>query len=242
MNENPCDGFEIAIEMRRHGASDEDASTRLDGHLAGCEGCRAYEELARGSDDALRRRAGDADQHMDWEGLTRRMAAGRRFAQLAALAAAALWTVLLGALWLARSGAVRLPFLDPLPRVLPVLAALTIFGMAVNAGRVFRAIERRREFEEIGSPTVRLATYRRDLRRALRLSQWACLLTVFLIPAAAWRWTRFQGPFDAHALVTLLGQVGLLAVALLLFFVRRPRLQREDAELARFEVGSDRAA
>ncbi len=242
MSENPCDGFEVAIEMRRHGAADPEASRRLDAHLAACERCQAYQELAGGSDEALRRRAGDADHRMDWDALLRRITAGRRGAFRAALLGAALWSALLGGLWLARWGSRGVPFLDPLPRVLPVLVALTLFGVALNAARLLGAWERRRALDGIGSATDALGAYRRDLRRTLRLGSWACALTLALIPAAAWRWSRFEGPFDAHALVTLLGQSGLLAVTMIFLFVRRPRLLREDAELARFEAGSDRAA
>jgi hypothetical protein len=242
MSEKPCDGFEVAIEMRRHGAADPEASRRLDAHLAGCGRCQAYEELAGGSDEALRRRTGDAGHRMDWDGLLGRISAGRRGAFRAAQLGAALWAALLACLWLARSGFLSVPFLDPLPRALPVLVTLTFFGVFLNGARVVASWERRRELDELGSASDVLGAHRRDLRRSLRLGRWASLLTLILIPAAAWRWSRFHGPFDAHALVTLLGQLGLLAVVALFFFVRRPRLQREDAELARFDVGSDRAA
>ena len=238
MIERPCDGYEIAIEMRRHGAADEEASRRLDAHLEGCDRCRAYERLASGSDEALRGRTGDVAARVDWDGLRRRVTAGSQNAQRAALLGSALWAVLLGGLWLDRAAVAKVPFLEPLPQVLPVLVALTLFGIVLNAGRVLQALDRQRELEEAGSTTLFLATYRRELGRALRLGRWACGLTLLLMPLAAWRWSRFHGPFDTHARVALLGQLGLLGLALLLFFVRRPRLQREDAELARFEAGA----
>ncbi|HEY5191974.1 MAG TPA: sigma factor-like helix-turn-helix DNA-binding protein, partial [Candidatus Deferrimicrobium sp.] len=54
---NGCEGFEIAIEMRLHGAADQDASGRLDAHLATCEACRQFENEVKTSEKTMRERA-----------------------------------------------------------------------------------------------------------------------------------------------------------------------------------------
>jgi hypothetical protein len=52
-----CDDFEIEIEMRAAGALDDAAAARLDAHLTGCAGCRAWQDRARRLDEALARPA-----------------------------------------------------------------------------------------------------------------------------------------------------------------------------------------
>jgi hypothetical protein len=239
MNENPCDGFEIAIERRRHGAGDAGASRGLDAHLAGCERCRAYERLAGGSEEALRQRAGDAVTRMDWEGLRRKVTAGRENVVRAATFAAALWAALLAVLWLARSGALPSGFLDPLPRVLPALVVLTIFGVGVHAGWLAWAVARRRGLRRLASTQAVLFARRADIGRWLRTSTASFCLALVLMPAIVVQWSRRRAPFDAHAAFSLLCELLVIGLNLYLFFVHRPRVLREDAELARFDAGGD---
>ena len=75
MNENACQGFEIAIEMRRHGAADAEASRRLDAHLQDCASCRSFDKL--GAETEIRLRA-DAEEATGKVDLERARARGRR--------------------------------------------------------------------------------------------------------------------------------------------------------------------
>ena len=75
MNENACDGFEIAIEMRRHGAADAEASRRLDAHLQGCASCRSFDRLGAETETRLRVDAEEVKGKVDLERLRAR---GRR--------------------------------------------------------------------------------------------------------------------------------------------------------------------
>jgi hypothetical protein len=61
-----CDGFEIAIEMRLHGAADAEATAGLDTHLATCAGCREFEASARRMEDTMKRETEQIAQDIDW--------------------------------------------------------------------------------------------------------------------------------------------------------------------------------
>lgn len=75
MTDNGCEGFEIAIEMRRHGAANAETSRRLDAHLQGCASCRAFESLGAETETRLRVDAEEAQGKVDLERLRAR---GRR--------------------------------------------------------------------------------------------------------------------------------------------------------------------
>lgn len=61
-----CSSFEIAIEQRRHGALPQHQAEALDGHLAGCPGCRGYAEAAARADAALGAAGAAAVAGVDW--------------------------------------------------------------------------------------------------------------------------------------------------------------------------------
>ena len=235
MSESSCEGFEIVIEMRRHAAADAAAFARLDAHLAGCESCRSYERFVVGSDEALRRRTEAADGSMDWDGLLRRMSSARRNFLYSGVLAAALWSVIIGVLWLAHSGDLKIRILEPLPRTLPVLIPFTIFGVGVHAGLIVWALRRRSAFRAHASAPTLLAAYRRDLALSVRLGTWSFGAVVLLLPFIAYRWSRWRGPLDPEAVFSLLCQCSVIGLSIYFYFVRRPRLLREDSELARFD-------
>ncbi len=54
MSRESCEGFEIAIEMRLHGAGEAEALARLDRHLEGCASCREFDRLGSESEGHLR--------------------------------------------------------------------------------------------------------------------------------------------------------------------------------------------
>lgn len=235
MSESNCEGFEIVIEMRHHAAADAAAFARLDAHLAGCTSCRAYERLAGRSDEALRRRTEAADGSMDWNGLLRRMSTARRNFLYSGVLAAALWSVIIGVLWLAHSGALKIRVLEPLPRILPVLIPFTLFGVAVHAGLILWALSRRSAFRGHASAPALLAAYRRDLGLSVRLGTWSVGAVLLLIPFIAYRWSRWRGPLDAEAVFSLLCQSSVIGLSIYFYVVRRPRLLREDSELSHFD-------
>ncbi len=60
------DEFELAIEMRKHGALEAAATHALDHHLAACASCRRYAEIADESDAQLATLATGASAKLDW--------------------------------------------------------------------------------------------------------------------------------------------------------------------------------
>lgn len=242
MSRNPCEEFEITIEMRRHGAADAAALVRLDAHLLSCEACRSYERLAGGTDEALQRRTGEAESRMDWKGLRRKVSAGRENFVHAGFFAAALWSVVLGILWLVRFGALKTRIFDPLPQVLPVLVLLTTFGLGMPACWILWVLDRRRTLRKLASPEAVLSAYRRDIGKWLRVNTWVFRCVLLLVPVLVFQWLRWRGPLDGHAAFSLLCQICLVGLNLYLYLVQRPRLLREDAELSRFDTPPDGAA
>jgi hypothetical protein len=75
MTDSGCEGFEIAIEMRLHGAAQAETSNRLAAHLQGCATCRAFERLGAETETRLRADAEEANVKVDLERLRDR---GRR--------------------------------------------------------------------------------------------------------------------------------------------------------------------
>lgn len=67
-----CEDFEVNIEMRLHGALDAPAAEHLALHLATCASCRSFEQLARGSENAMNQQTNLHLQTLDWEALWKR--------------------------------------------------------------------------------------------------------------------------------------------------------------------------
>lgn len=89
---NGCEGFEIAVEMRLHGAADAEASRRLDEHLAGCASCREFEAQSKEAETVLHGSSAAAASRVDWEkarGAIRRLSA-RSWIGLAAVVSTSL--------------------------------------------------------------------------------------------------------------------------------------------------------
>src|SRR5450755_136448 len=63
---NGCEGFEIAIEMRLHGAADADASARLDAHLATCAACREFERNTKHMEESMKSDTENLVRQVDW--------------------------------------------------------------------------------------------------------------------------------------------------------------------------------
>jgi hypothetical protein len=67
MRMTTCDEFQIAIEQAIHGALDPSVGASLQAHLAGCDACRDYERLAKGSEAHWRETAMTTTTQMDWD-------------------------------------------------------------------------------------------------------------------------------------------------------------------------------
>ena len=71
-----CEDFQVAIEMRLHGALGDAGRAPLEEHLATCERCRAYEAAARGAEAIMEAQARDAVSRVDWEKVERGIRGG----------------------------------------------------------------------------------------------------------------------------------------------------------------------
>src|SRR5664279_3255956 len=68
-----CEGFEIAIEMRLHGAADAGASARLNAHLDACASCREFEAGVRQMENSMKSDTEDVARQVDWSRLSARV-------------------------------------------------------------------------------------------------------------------------------------------------------------------------
>ena len=225
MSEEPCEGFEIAIEMRLHGVPAPDRDADLDRHLAQCESCRIYEAAARNVDEALRTDlpAGGA---VNWAGLRKRVLLRRYrgFGWRIIVAAALVWIFTAGLLdRIARSSSAY-PSRDYLP--FELFLAVVAAGWIVWQGWV-----RAKEAHDATSPRYLEHLYHVDLlRRIRRIRRWwwvwsgYVLLNVMAVPSS--------GPASALARALVLA---LLVPAVWSRFVVLPRLEREEQDLPFFD-------
>jgi sterol desaturase/sphingolipid hydroxylase (fatty acid hydroxylase superfamily) len=227
---NGCDGFEIAIEMRLHGAADRHESDRLDAHLATCPSCIQFEIEARISEKTLRERARPLEDSFNDAKIRDRIRRAQRNPWLTPLLVAAGFFsfVALAALDAWVSGG---PFaFAKYPRVIVFFAAVTALFVMRSAQTVFglRRAEGRRD--------DLLPTLRRDVSRRIRatlfsnvvigaLALFNLLLWPFMTPSPEAGLTR-QG------IGFVLFTAGLLGFAIYGFAAVLPRLERERAELA----------
>jgi hypothetical protein len=218
---NGCDRFEIAVEMRRHGALDAPAVAKLDAHLASCEACRRFDALSKSSEEAMQGAAAAIGRSMDWESARARVhsivEAKRRTILRFALASG----LLLAAVgWFEGTAAVV---------VTGACLALVLF-VALSEQR-----DRARELARAeGAQEDMIAFYRNWLDRSFRAQRDGSWLTlaagVLWLGAGALRAANADAPerevaFAVGAGLFFLGTFALYRV------VRMPRLLRERAEL-----------
>ena len=70
---NNCNDFEVAIEMRLHGALARAEEEALAVHLATCANCRAFETIAKRTENVMSQQARAQLETLDWETLFSRM-------------------------------------------------------------------------------------------------------------------------------------------------------------------------
>jgi anti-sigma factor RsiW len=214
-----CDQFEIEMEKRRQGALGDAESRALEAHLSTCERCRAYEATARRTEAVMRSEAEAVAGVIDWGRVERAIQAWRRRSTVVP----GTWVVL-GVLLAAQAWR---HFGERGPAEHASLVA-GLFLTALGVRLVVDLIRRRRVAAMARGPML-LDLLRTDLRERRR----AIGLSLVLFPAL----TAF---FAWQALVEsdvgrrpLLGVAAIICVAtwLAVWFVKRPRLAREQAAL-----------
>jgi hypothetical protein len=227
---NGCEGFEIAVEMRLHGAADRQASDRLDAHLATCEACRQFEMEVKTSEKTMRERGGMLEGAFDdarlRTSIRRAMNQHWRAPLVFAAALSSILAIFAIAFWLekghvAYSNLRSMIFLFAFVSALVLLRSIqTVLGLWWS----------QRHKENL------LPVLRRDVTRRIRATLFACLVmgALALFHLALWLVSSFSPLADltwkAWPAFLLLGC--LIGGALYGFRVALPRLRRERAELA----------
>jgi len=227
---NGCEGFEIAIEMRLHGAADRQASDRLDAHLATCEACRQFEMEVKTSEKTMRERGGMLESAFDdarlRTSIRRAMNQHWRAPLVFAAALSSILAIFAIAFWLekghvAYSNLRSMIFLFAFVSALVLLRSIqTVLGLWWS----------QRHKENL------LPVLRRDVTRRIRATLFVSLVmgALALFHLALWL-VRSSTPiadltWKAIPAFLLLG--GLIGGAFHGFRVALPRLRRERAELA----------
>jgi len=224
-----CEAFEIAVEKRLHGAPlDSEGAIlgeHLAEHLAGCERCRDYQALARGSEAGMRVAASAAAAEVDWARVEReirgRVRAWPRWLAGAVLAGA--WMALFA--WLSSPPEMRQ---GRTLRALPAIAILVVL-VGLVAGYSSRRLLALVDQGEM------LVTYRGVLAANLqwaRRMKWAlaALLAFFLYRALA-------GESVSYDPLVYFGGLSLPLAGLWISLrhVTVPRAEREARDLGLFE-------
>lgn len=220
MNEDACQGFEIAIEMWRHGAAQAETSRRLDAHLQGCASCRAFERLGAETETRLRADAEEAKRRVDLERLRAR---GRRMIRSRWSDTGAFF--LLASIALAARVAQRVTGAEHGEMGLePVMAILFLLLPFVEMRRSHR------ELGEAWSSDVLFHALRKDVDARLKGSVFLGVLVIaasilFLVDRVAGG-RVFPAGVARAVFVGCFGALGLFVLA-----VRVPQLLRERREI-----------
>ena len=227
---NGCEGFEIAIEMRLHGAADQDASGRLDAHLTACEGCRRFEMEARTAERAMKERGdaleGSLDDARLRMGIRRAMSEHWRVPLLSAVALSFVVAIFALSFWLEK-GHVAYSSLRSMILVFATLFVLILLRSVQAVLGLWWSEWHKENF---------LPALRRDVTRRIRATVLASVAmgALALFNLALWLVSSFSPLADltwkAWPAFLLLGC--LIGGALYGFRVALPRLRRERAELA----------
>jgi len=215
-----CEDFEVNIEMRLHGALDAPQTDRLVAHLATCVSCRAFEDLAKGSENAMNQQTNLHLQTLDWNGLWKRTKSFFETQSRQRLISSA---VVVGAL---------------APMMMLMMndvfwSAAFLFGTWA-AAITWRLWSSRQKLAAVakyeGNTGELLFFYRRELEDRLRSTRTAMLVVPLWVALFAFR--------IGHPLASTqqwIGFVGMGVVSLggaaYVWLVRRPRIARELGQL-----------
>jgi hypothetical protein len=221
MNEGSCEGFEIAIEMRRHRAGEAEASARLDRHLETCAKCRAFESLGAESESRLRADAEAARAAADLEGLRTR---GRALA-LSRWNDAGAFFLFVGFAFLVRIGLRAAGVERGDVSAMDVMLALMLIATPFVEMR-----RRRRAIEEAWSSDVLFHEMRVDVRQ--RLLGAGAFVAFGLCSVAFFAADRLLGWGVVPGRVSnVVLSAGLAALSVYVGTVRIPALLRERREI-----------
>jgi anti-sigma factor RsiW len=222
-----CDQFEIETEKRRRGALGEAESRALEAHLSTCERCRAYEATARRTEAVMRSEAETVAGVVDWGQVDRAIQAWRRRSTVVLGTWAVLGVLLAAKAW-RHAG-------EPGPAEHASLVA-GLFLAALGLRFIVDVVRRKRVAAMARGPLLidllrtDLAERRRAIRASLVLFPW--LTAFFLWEALASSDAGRRPLFGVSALICV-------ATWLAVWFVKRPRLAREQAA---FDGASERSA
>jgi hypothetical protein len=227
---NGCEGFEIAIEMRLHGAADRQASERLDAHLATCEACRQFESEAKAAEGAMKENGGILEGAFDDARLrTSIRRAKREHWRIPLVFAAALFSVVAIFAFVFWSEKGHVAYSD-LRGMILVFAATSALVLLRSVQTVFGLWWSERHKENL------LPALRRDVARRIRATRFASLVmgALALFHLALWLVGSSTPLADLtwKAIPAFLLLGGLIGGTFYGFRIALPRLRRERAELA----------
>ena len=215
-----CEDFEVKIEMRLHGALDAPETDHLATHLASCVSCRAFEALAKGSENAMNQQTNLHLQTLDWDGLWKRTKTFFETQSRHRLISSAIVICALAPMTMLAVNDV----LGTGALVFGTWAAAIAWTLLSSRYRL-RAICK---YE--GDTGELLFFYRRELEDRLRRTRTALGVFPLWMMLFAFRVLHPHG--STRELVGFIGMgVVSLAGATYVWLVRRPRIARELAEL-----------
>jgi hypothetical protein len=221
MGEESCEGFEIAIEMRRHGAGEAEALARLARHLDGCASCRGFDRLGAESEGRLR---ADAESALASTNLERLRARGLRLAL-------SRWNDV-GAFYLFIGLALFVKTSLRAAGVVPGEASLMDWSLALMwvAAPFVEIRRRRRAIEEAFRSDVLLFEMRTDVHQRLITAGAFIVFALGLVAFLAADRLLDRGSSPGGAM-NLAFSAGLAALSTYVAAVRIPALLRERREI-----------
>jgi len=210
-----CESYEIAIGMRTHGALARREDEALEAHLQGCVACRAFQDLAKGTDRIMIEQAATAMHSLDWDALLARTKAHLE----------------------RRSRDVTVAVVVTCATTVPICSliyghVLAVALGAVGSGAIVLAVRRWSSSRMIARASGEASTgellffYRRELEN--RLDRTRKLPLIFAV------WLPLEFYLMRAHLVSLqawlgFGAMGCVVAAIMGYFalVRRPQLERE---------------
>jgi hypothetical protein len=213
-----CDEFELQVEMRLRGALP--ATDALVDHLASCASCRAFEALARGTKKTMNATVHAEAQQVDWQalrdGISTRIARDARWHFGAVIGVLSAQAVAILAFNKAAHWA----------HIFPNFALIVFATLAVLAGLV---IVRRRRMRAYESSREDLLFFHRAYVEGRLWRTW--IGSILLAPLGAAylvvRFVRHSPVAPTEWLAAGMMSTLILGLAAWLFFVQRPRLERE---------------
>jgi hypothetical protein len=225
-----CEGFEIAIEMRLHGAADAGASAGLNAHLATCASCREFEAAVRRMENSMKRDSEDVARQIDWSRLSTRVQQLKTENWIFPLGLLLSFVVLVAGVFLVTG---PIPAWRDLSSAVGVVVVAFLLLFSYSSSRAATRLREARNAEE--SREKLLAYWRKALEeRTRRLRRYWLTLPLGAAPLlllTAWNAHRAHFPVVVLVLSDALLPALFIGLALDLRFVQLPRLEREREEL-----------